>query len=623
MKTILYKPIFVNPQAYSILPCVQYPEKGEETNIEANYTGTLTITDSTGLIRSYQNQKVIDLGEYQGIITIDNITLDGAVRLGQWDISGIDTFVKPIASYRCYDKTNDDTDRAILKDLTGNGHDIQLYNFAFAESSGYGKYATDFTKWSKGLGGSSNINKNKLTITSTTGNISDSIIYLEKFDFNLTVKVYGLDSGNIYFSKRGSNLTDGVTVSKDGIYTIEPHSTGYSIKSDIDRNSCNIAIEQIPDYQGALVSDGVDDYGLCENFPIFTKEKGYTVCAIRKNFQDILGIDQCFISNRQNGLSGAFDIELGQTVNLNSFRVDNFGVNNRIKKEYYPYLFTFQTSKTYNGINISIGNRLGTNIINLFRLNYDTHDYYNFKGALYALEIYDRDLTDEEVATVKARMIAEYEEKTGEKYPIEYPGLIAAWSAEGKTNSDPDRNILKDLTGNGHDITLNNFAFNSEGSGYEHPDYPDALVFDGVDDYGINEDMPILTDYTVIFKREHLSITDSYPVAKLDVTKGSFGLDNSYNYGVNSFKTFTAEAYKEYMGNILWMTPNSLCGVKITKGTKDDTNILVLGNYGTYSNFAFYSLYLFDHSLGEQEIKSFIRKYIDPDYVLPSEQTTE
>lgn len=202
---------------------------------------------------------------------------------------------------------------------------------------------------------------------------------------------------------------------------------------------------------------------------------------------------------------------------------------------------------------------------------------------------------------------------------IVYPGLIAAWSAKGKTNDDEDRDILRDLTGNGHNITLNNFAW-TEDSGYGNPTYPDALVFDGVDDYGNNENMPILTDYTVIFKREHLSITNSYPVAKLDVTKGSFGLDNSYNHGVNSFKAFTVKAYKEYMGNILWMTPNSLCGVKITKGTKDDTNILVLGNYGTYSNFAFYSLYLFDHSLDEQEIKAFIRKYIDPEYVLPSEQ---
>lgn len=48
---------------------------------------------------------------------------------------------------------------------------------------------------------------------------------------------------------------------------------------------------------------------------------------------------------------------------------------------------------------------------------------------------------------------------------ISYPGLIAAWSAKGKTNDDADRAILKDLTGNGHDISLNGFAF-SEMSGY-------------------------------------------------------------------------------------------------------------------------------------------------------------
>ena len=67
--------------------------------------------------------------------------------------------LRPIASYRAYDKTNDDEDRSVLTDLTGNGHDIQLYNFAFAENSGYGKYATDFTKWVKR--GTSNLNLSK------------------------------------------------------------------------------------------------------------------------------------------------------------------------------------------------------------------------------------------------------------------------------------------------------------------------------------------------------------------------------------------------------------------------------------------------------------------------------
>lgn len=44
----------------------------------------------------------------------------------------------------------------------------------------------------------------------------------------------------------------------------------------------NITIEQLPIYPGALVFDGVDDYGVCDNFPILTKEKGYTVVALRQ-----------------------------------------------------------------------------------------------------------------------------------------------------------------------------------------------------------------------------------------------------------------------------------------------------------------------------------------------------
>lgn len=53
-----------------------------------------------------------------------------------------------VASYRAYDKTNEDEDRDILKDLSGNGHDIQLYDFAFSGESGYGKYENDFSKFS-------------------------------------------------------------------------------------------------------------------------------------------------------------------------------------------------------------------------------------------------------------------------------------------------------------------------------------------------------------------------------------------------------------------------------------------------------------------------------------------
>lgn len=44
----------------------------------------------------------------------------------------------------------------------------------------------------------------------------------------------------------------------------------------------SFTIEQLPLYPGALVFDGVDDYGTCDNFPILNKEKGIYGCSVEK-----------------------------------------------------------------------------------------------------------------------------------------------------------------------------------------------------------------------------------------------------------------------------------------------------------------------------------------------------
>lgn len=219
---------------------------------------------------------------------------------------------------------------------------------------------------------------------------------------------------------------------------------------------------------------------------------------------------------------------------------------------------------------------------------------------------------------------------------INYPGLIAVWSAAGKSNGDTDRAVLRDLTGNGHDITLNGFAFNTEGSGYGHHEYPDALVFDGVDDYGINGDMPTLTDYTIIAEREFLY--PSNPAVKdfvfISYTKGLnysrsvdlFSLESRYyNYYAITFATQNLISVNNnrsivYQNRTNYNGKDILCNEMSSEGF----NTIRLGRIiGNYTPMAFYSAYLFDRSLDEQEIKAFIRKYIDADYLLPSEQTTE
>lgn len=339
----------------------------------------------------------------------------------------------PIASYRTYDKKNDDVDRNVLKDLTGNGHDIQLYNFAFAENSGYGKYGINFNecKYNENNGGQfSNKSNYKFTITkiiSSNVSLLYSYIHLANcFKNGAKIKVSGIKQGeNISYVNISNPSYEGykkIIIEEDGeyilpssIYTDSVLWAGISSYTFV--GDCNITIELIPDYQGALVSDGVDDYGLCENFPILTKEKGYTVCAIRAiinitNLGSLLG-------NGTNYTNGSFLFEYYvKNETMNRIRTISFGNVTELEPQPSRNIsFIYQTKDKYNGKAIYVGNTSQSeDILALFR---PFENGNSSSIVLYALEIYDRDLTDEEIAKVKARMIAEYEEKTGNKYEEE------------------------------------------------------------------------------------------------------------------------------------------------------------------------------------------------------------
>lgn len=242
----------------------------------------------------------------------------------------------------------------------------------------------------------------------------------------------------------------------------------------------------------------------------------------------------------------------------------------------------------------------------------------------------------------RRRMMAYAASRTGEVYP---PNLVAAWSAKGKSNDDADRAVLKDLTGNGHDIALNNFAFNGD-SGYGNPEYPDALVFDGVDDYGVCSNMPILTDYTVIVDYNIIKYKSPYAnsiIAK-EFTPSASGIPISYEafqikYWPDSISTssfYKSTTIKPIVEGVIYQSKNSFNGASIESGTNTDTHVIGIGvcnlkgteespypqSYDFCSNIAFRSAYVFNRSLSESEIKSFARKYIDPEYLLPSEVPT-
>jgi len=83
---------------------------------------------------------------------------------------------------------------------------------------------------------------------------------------------------------------------------------------------------------------------------------------------------------------------------------------------------------------------------------------------------------------------------TGGEETFDPSSFDQAWSVTGKTNDDEDRATVKNLTGNGNDLMLSNFAF-AEDSGYNSEGY---LVTDGVDDSVASSNFNLYDDFTFV-----------------------------------------------------------------------------------------------------------------------------
>jgi hypothetical protein len=115
-----------------------------------------------------------------------------------------------------------------------------------------------------------------------------------------------------------------------------------------------ITIEQLPLYPGALVFDGVDDYGTCNNFPILTKEKGYTVVVLRQWDQDFLNttLTGGLLSTRNYSTGEGVAFEKIESSNKGYWNLGAGGIIDFAKSP-----FTWQTSKQYNNVGILKGDK--------------------------------------------------------------------------------------------------------------------------------------------------------------------------------------------------------------------------------------------------------------------------
>lgn len=210
MKTILYQPLFINPQAYFVFPQLYHIEKGDSYIEPANITGQLIINDltqsltSTPILNVVQDTNQVDFGLFKGKhIRISQYTNIGAVVLGEWYIPGIPIPPEPeqpdwfkesiVAWYSPYCKQN-------------------MTNYDVIES-----YADDFTKWRIESTGVTSTQK-KIVIAAGT-----------ELKYNVAYKGFGNSIAEFDIKYTGSaviryhyNKEDGttgiITINRSGIY---------------------------------------------------------------------------------------------------------------------------------------------------------------------------------------------------------------------------------------------------------------------------------------------------------------------------------------------------------------------------------------------------------------------
>lgn len=412
-----------------------------------------------------------------------------------------------IARYSALGLTNEQmAENPVWKDLIGNGHDLQMKNFAWKGMSGVGGYTEsyDSNRWYKVA---SRIDTTwtykSFNVKSIKDNNSAQLFYQSSPSctgfrvLSCTIKVSGLTDGQgIEYVSNGTQQFVIMRIENDGIYHLPSFDFGaknayYGFKFLKLQESCNITIEQLPLYPGALVFDGVDDYGTCDNFPILTKEKGYTVVALRQ-WITRGEIAQGLVSNVKNWFrDGAFLLEY-RNIRYNRLNKPiSFGAMG--SEMDLPHILTYQTSKSYNGVSITTGNFEGTDVLHVGKLA-PTNVETCINAAIWELVFLDHDATEEELTKIK-----DYFVKT---YPWLFPDQ--AWTVVGKTNEDKDRATIANITGNGNDLVLSNFGF-IEGSGYnEEGEHAGYLVTDGVDDkvqsssFTMNEDWTIVGDWELL-----------------------------------------------------------------------------------------------------------------------------
>ena len=468
MKTILYNPIFINPQAYYVFPrLTRYLQPDNESTAEpANYIGTIEVKviayGDTTLKRTYTNTDSIDLSEFKNTwIRISLFTKVGSCVLGEWKIGNMESdlpYIDPevLASLKAVvivgNKTNNDSDRAIVKNLVDPDNPFVISNAAFKLNSGFGKYGMDFLEWKSNSG----MNFTSTKLTSTKPNLPSGWLTFRNVSGLISetkVKVSGAPKEFVFIgNNNGADDKFSVTIN-NGVYTIPEFTLSSASGFYINNNSgdwSNLVIEQIPSFEGAFVTDGIDD--------LIKSTKSATEMLDGSNEVTVVSMIHQIKTNDDTTRNNWFFTPVSY--------LENRVVKDKIGKTgIYGYTSTNVTNAQISDITPILGDKNDYTLYS--KIEDGDRDYFTVEGfqnqgiwyvssiAWYWTIIANKVLTTDQINQVIAYFNLDRTLK---------PDILCNTIKQGITNENHAEfgDKLIDYSGNGRDIQLNNIAWKGD-----------------------------------------------------------------------------------------------------------------------------------------------------------------
>lgn len=638
MKTLLYNPIFINPQAYYVFPrLTRYLQPDNESTSEpANYIGTIEVKviayGDTTLKRTYTNTDSIDLSEFKNTwINVSLFTKVGSCVLGEWKIGNVESdlpYIDPevLASLKAVvivgNKTNNDSDRAIVKNLVDPDNPFVISNAAYTEGSGYadkgspyyGAFVTD------GI-------DDLITSTKTVQEmgITDEVTVvsmIHQIDLNST---YTIATTN-YIENSNSKehvRSDVYNYGKTGIYGYSASLTN-NTKSDIKN----------------ILGDEADYYVKSTNslqtifdakFSVVGRISELTEASQVAWYWTIIA-NKVLTTDQINQVIAYFNLDRTLKPDI-LCDVKKQGITNDNHAEFGDKLIDFSG----NGRDIQLNNLAWKGDSGIGKYETDLSDtriwtrskeitsspfsfsYNGLSGWILFANTKLANSTDIPSFKIQIKGLLEGQELIYRYYDSNGQSNVYSMGKDGEYTLPSDVRTVKPQTSNtsGFQVVKNEANIITI---TQIPSHAGGLCLDGINDFGKVTGMPIYKDYTIVVDYERISgIEQAWAEALISksyiANQGAFVLmetngmaKHSYSFGAHT--TFNKD---DSTRTLLYQSKYKCGDVGLNVGTGVDGDTLWLGtyrdNYSSFFNGAIYSLMSFPYSMSEFLIERQLKKH--------------